>query len=444
VFVGQVPTTLSGGAFQEVDFLEISRPCTKAGFSINNIDEIPSLIDKAITIATSGKRGPVVIEMPKNILETFTSKKSLQQKLNATFEIETNKRFDAIHIIEEINQSKKPLIISGGGVVDCENLMNRFSELYTIPVVTTLMGIGSCENSLGMIGMHGTYRANMALSQADLIIAIGTRLNDRITGNKLAHNSKLIHVDIDSGTNVKANISIHTDSRNFLQQLINSDSPRKDFSQWYNDCKQINNQLPLTSKFTAVKALETIDSYTKNFEPIVTTEVGQHQMWTAQHFTFNKTRKFITSGGLGTMGFGFPAAIGASAENPEQLVLCIAGDGSIQMNIQELATLKHLNSNLKLFIINNGYLGMVRQIQEHSYNKNYYQTKISNPDFCKLAESYGIDSYCVTNENELRITLTKILTNHHPALINIFVPQEENVYPWITAEESIDNILHGN
>ena len=329
-----------------------------------------------------------------------------------------------------------------------------------IPVVHTLMGTGtypdSLETSLGMMGMHGNYCANLTVANADVIFAIGTRFSDRITGclNKFARDAQVIHIDIDPcsiSKNVKAAIPIVGDIKNVLSLMISQLEKSNHVineelkNKWFKDIEEWKKKVAIpqktSDKLSAITVLNTIYDYTKNDEPIVATEVGQHQMWTAQNFKFNKPRKLVTSGGLGTMGFGFPAALGAMAAVKEGYVLNIAGDGSIQMNIQELMTCVDYKFKVINCIINNGYLGMVRQWQEKIYNQHYSQTKISSPDFVKLAQSYGALGIRVEKEEEIIPALKQAIEYDGPVMIDFICENFEMVYPWVLAGQPIDKVL---
>lgn len=464
LITGQVNSKLIGAdAFQEADVVGITRSCCKHNYLVKDVKDLARIIKEAFYIATTGKKGPVVIDIPVDIFNakcTFEYPKNVELVgYNPNYKghpIQIQKALDALF------EAKRPVIISGGGVM-ASNASEELKEIATklqIPVVHTLMGTGtypdSLETSLGMMGMHGNYCANLTVANADVIFAIGTRFSDRITGclNKFARDAQVIHIDIDPcsiSKNVKASIPIVGDIKNVLSLMIEllkksnhkvNDSLKE---KWFSDIKEWKKKVAIpqkmSDKLSAITVLNTIYDYTKNDEPIVATEVGQHQMWTAQNFKFNKPRKLITSGGLGTMGFGFPAALGACAAQKKGYVLNIAGDGSIQMNIQELMTCVDYKFKVINCIINNGYLGMVRQWQEKIYNEHYSQTKISSPDFVKLAQSYGALGIRVEHEEEIIPALKQAIEFDGPVMIDFICENFEMVYPWVLAGQPIDKVL---
>lgn len=464
LITGQVNSKLIGGdAFQEADIVGITRSCCKHNYLVKDVRDLARVVKEAFYIATTGKRGPVVIDIPADV---FVAKCAFNYPKNVELVgYNPNYKGHPLQIqkaLETLFESKRPVIISGGGVV-AANASKELKEIATrlhIPVVHTLMGAGTypdnLETSLGMMGMHGNYCANLTVANADVIFAIGTRFSDRITGclNKFARDAQVIHVDIDPcsiSKNVKASIPIVGDIKNVLTTMLSQLSKShhkinielKD--KWFSDIQEWKKKVAVaqktSDKLSAITVLEKIYEYTKKDEPIVSTEVGQHQMWTAQNFKFNQPRKLITSGGLGTMGFGFPAAMGACVAEKKDYVLNIAGDGSIQMNIQELMTCVDYNFKVINCIINNGYLGMVRQWQEKIYNKHYSQTKISSPDFVKLAESYGALGLRVEKEEEIIPALKKAIEYNGPVLIDFICENFEMVYPWVLAGAPIDKVL---
>ena len=466
LITGQVNSSLIGGdAFQEADVVGITRSCCKHNYLVKDVKDLAKTVQEAFYIATTGKKGPVVIDIPVDIFNakhTFTYPKNVE-----LIGYNPNYKGHPLQIQKALNtlyEAKRPVIISGGGVV-ASNSHGELKEIATrlsIPVVHTLMGTGTysdyLENGLGMMGMHGNYCANLTVSNADVIFAIGTRFSDRITGclKKFARDAQVIHVDIDPcsiSKNVKANIPIVGDIKNVLSAILHQiDKDKHEVNtelkdKWLAEIEEWKKKkaIPqkLSDKLSAVTVLRTIYEYTKKDEPVVSTEVGQHQMWTAQNFKFNKPRKFITSGGLGTMGFGFPAAMGAylALNSKDKYVLNIAGDGSIQMNIQEMMTCMDYKFKVINCIINNGYLGMVRQWQEKIYNGHYSQTKISSPDFVKLAESYGALGIRVTKEEEIIPALKQAIEFDGAVMIDFVCENFEMVYPWVLAGKPIDNVL---
>ena len=464
LITGQVNSKLIGGdAFQEADIVGITRSCCKHNYLVKDVKDLARVVKEAFFIATTGKKGPVVIDIP---VDVFNAKCTFNYPKNVEL-VGYNPNYKGhplqIHkALEALFDAKRPVIISGGGVV-ASNASKELIELATklhIPVVHTLMGTGtypdSLETSLGMMGMHGNYCANLAVSNADVIFAIGTRFSDRITGSlkKFARDAQVIHVDIDPcsiSKNVKAGIPIVGDIKNVLTTMLHQLSKSNHKinlelkNKWFNDISEWKTKVAIpqktSGKLSALTVLNGIQKFIEPDEPVVATEVGQHQMWTAQNFKFNKPRKLVTSGGLGTMGFGFPAAMGAAVANKNKYVINIAGDGSIQMNIQELMTCVDYGFKVINCIINNGYLGMVRQWQEKIYNAHYSQTKISSPDFVKLAERYGALGIRVTQEDEIIPALKRAVEFEGPVLIDFVCENFEMVYPWVLAGDSIDNVL---
>ncbi len=464
LITGQVNSKLIGGdAFQEADIVGITRSCCKHNYLVKDVKDLARVVKEAFYIASTGKKGPVVIDIPVDVFNgkyTFDYPKNVELVgYNPTYKGHHLQIQKALNVLFE---AKRPVIISGGGVVasDAHRELKELAVKLHIPVVHTLMGAGTypdnLETSLGMMGMHGNYCANLTVSNADVIFAIGTRFSDRITGclKRFARDAQVIHIDIDPcsiSKNVKATIPIVGDVKNVLQTMLHElsksrhkiDTELKD--KWFKDIFEWKNKVAIpqktSEKLSALTVLNAIYDYTKKDEPIVTTEVGQHQMWTAQNFKFNQPRKFITSGGLGTMGFGFPAAMGACVAKKSKYIINIAGDGSIQMNIQELMSCVDYKFKVINCIINNGYLGMVRQWQEKIYNKHYSQTKISSPDFVKLAESYGALGIRVEKEEEIIPALKRAIEFEGPSMIDFVCENFEMVYPWVLAGEPIDKVL---
>lgn len=467
VFTGQVGTNQIGNdAFQEADIVGITRSCCKHNYLVKSVKDLPRIIKEAFHIATTGKPGPVVVDIPKDIL-TAKSEFSYPERVhlpgyNPNIEGHPRQISKALHMLCE---AERPVIISGGGV-STANASKELTELANrlhIPVCNTLMGTGTYpangEQSLGMLGMHGNYWANYAVTHSDTLFAVGTRFNDRITGclKRFAKDAKVIHIDIDPcsiSKNVYVDVPIVGDAKVVLNQMLDeldkndyeTNSSLKDiwFEQIDNWKKKRTRPSVNSDKLNPLTVIDRIYECTKDLNPIVATEVGQHQMWTAQIYKFNQPRKFITSGGLGTMGFGFPAAMGASVGQKDQVVLNIAGDGSIQMNIQELATCVEYNIPVITCIINNGYLGMVRQWQEKLYQKHYSQTQISGPDFVKVAEAYGALGFRVSKEEDIIPTMQKAIAARRPVFIDFVVEPFEMVYPWVLAGDPINKIIMSN
>src|SRR5574344_406200 len=464
VFTGQVATSLIGtDAFQECDTVGITRPCVKHNYLVKDVRDLARTIKEAFYIANTGKKGPVLIDLAKNILDSkaeFNYPEEVHlEGYNPTYKGNPKQITKAVDLLCE---SKRPVIIAGGGVLssNASEELREFAKLTSIPVTTTLMGVGTYppnnEKSLGMLGMHGNYWANYAVCECDVLLAVGTRFNDRVTGQigRFAKGAQVIHVDIDLcsiSKNISANIPNVGDAKLVLRDMLNEFKSRhheinqKEKNDWYAKIETWREQRVMpdikSEKLHAHNVLETIAKFTKEYEPIVSTEVGQHQMWTVQAFDFNQPRKLLTSGGLGTMGFGFPAAMGACVADKDRLVLNIAGDGSIQMNIQELATCVEYNLPVKVIVMNNGYLGMVRQWQEKLYNEHYSQTKISSPDFAKLAEAYGAKGIKVEKEEELIPALKEAVDYKGPVFIDVILEELETVYPWVLAGKPMHEVL---
>lgn len=436
VITGQVSADLlHKDAFQEVDIIDITKSCTKANFQVKDVKDLQKTLVDAFSIAMSGKKGPVVVDITKNVFSEKTdydassAQNIIEPKVS---DIDINKAIDALL------SAQKPLIVVGGGVIlsDAPNEIFEFAKLLDIPVVSTMMGLGGYpandKNYLGMVGIFGHPSANKAVRDSDLIFAVGARFNDRIRccfpNNELG--KKLIHLDINASEIsrvVPASIPIVGDAKQVLSSMIlklKNSSIKKSFS-WADDL-QFKNVTPLkrSEKMHSSEVMQEINKYIKDKNILVTTEVGQHQVWASRYLEFNSPRKFITSGGLGTMGFGFPAAIGASVVNKEP-VICIAGDGSFQMNMQELAVCVDYNLPVKVFIFDNGYLGMVRQFQEKQCDERYFATQISNPNFLKLAESFGAKAIRVDRLEDVKSAIDFAFTTCGPVLIDFVIEQKE-------------------
>lgn len=462
---GQVKCNLIGNdAFQEADMCGITRPITKHNYLVKDIKDLAKVVKEAFHIARTGRPGPVLIDLPVDVQVQMA-----EFKYPKTVSIRGYKPTLKGHpgqiakIAKAIEKSKKPLLYVGGGVIISEAAkeLTALARKANIPVTTTMMGLGAFpENdklSLGMLGMHGTAYANHATQDADLIIAVGARFDDRVTGriDKFAPNATFAHIDIDPSSvskNVAVDIPVIGDAKNILKELTKLVKKRP-YKQWHDLINAWKKELPLCYKddggLHPQYIIEQIHKLTKDEEVIVSTEVGQNQMWAAQHYTYEKPRTWLSSGGLGTMGYGFPAAIGAQVGKPDALVLDIAGDGSIQMNIQELATAVLEKLPVKIIILNNGYLGMVRQWQELFYGRRYSLTTLAKkdltvcPDFVKLAESYGAKGIRVTKKAEVRKALKKAFSTKGPVIVDFIIEREENVFPMVPAGESISNMLHG-
>jgi acetolactate synthase-1/2/3 large subunit len=464
VFCGQVPTMLIGNdAFQEADIVGISRPCTKYNFLAKDVKELSKIVREAFYIATSGRPGPVLIDLPKDVTAgkaEFTWPEVKIRSYNPTYEGNKWMITQAAHLIAK---SKKAVIIAGGGVIlsGGSKELRELAEFTNIPVTMTLMGLGSFPGthklSLGMPGMHGTYYANKAIQESDLLIAIGMRFDDRVTGkiDAFAPHAKIIHIDIDPTSirkNVRVDIPIVGDVKIVLTVLnrVLKEEIKEQWEEvrkvWLKQIDAWRKERPLTYTYSdeVIKpqfVVEKIYELTKG-DAIITTEVGQNQMWTAQFYKFDKPRTLLTSGGLGTMGYGFPAAIGAQLAHPNKLVIDIAGDGSIQMNIQELATAVINKLPVKVAILNNHYLGMVRQWQELFYNERYSYTHLEVvPDFVKVAEAYGAVGLKATKPSEVEPVLKEAFRIKKTVVMDFNVYWKEKVYPMVPAGAPIDQML---
>lgn len=467
VFTGQVASNLIGNdAFQEADIVGITRSCCKHNYLVKNVRDLPRVIKEAFHIASTGKPGPVVVDLPKDILVAKTKFKYPKTIKLPGYSPNYHGHPKQIEkALKLLCSAKRPVIISGGGVIasGCSEELTTLAKKLNVPVTNTLMGIGTFPaeepNYLGMLGMHGNYWANHAVTNADVVFAVGTRFSDRVTGclKRFCRDAKIIHVDIDPcsiSKSVPVDIPIVGDAGNVVKDMLELLAD-KDFNidveskkAWIAKIDEWKKKraLPVvdSDKLSPQIVIEKLCELTKGKDPIVATEVGQHQMWTAQLFEFNKPRKLVTSGGLGTMGFGFPAAIGAAVGAKGQPIINIAGDGSIQMNIQELATCVEYNLPVKVAIINNGYLGMVRQWQEKLFDEHYSETCISGPDFVKVAEAYGAKGIRVTKEEELEPAIIEAMNIPGPVFIDFIVEPFEMVYPWVLAGNPIDKVLLSN
>jgi acetolactate synthase-1/2/3 large subunit len=460
VFTGQVPSSMIGNdAFQEADIIGITRPITKHSYLVKDASELGDVIKEAFYIAESGRPGPVVIDLPKDMLfSKGTYSKSSTKSYRGSYRINEDNKKAIKEAADLIATAKKPLIYAGGGVVTG----NAWEDLRTlayktnIPVTTTLMGLGtfpeSHPNSLGMLGMHGTWAANMAIQECDVLIAVGARFDDRVTGRvaDFATKSKKIHIDIDPACinkNVEVEVPIIGDVKKILPDLIEL-VQEIDTSEWMVVINKWRSDHPLRylkrkDEIAPQYMIEKISEITSG-DAIIVTDVGQHQMWAAQYYKYNHTRSWITSGGLGTMGFGFPAAMGAAIGCPDRTVFCITGDGGFQMTTMEIATAVDQKVPVKVAIMNNGYLGMVRQWQELFYGERYSHSHLepSNPDFVKLAEAYGAVGLRATTPKELDEILKIAMEIHdRPVIMDIHVTQKENVYPMVPPGAAVHEMV---
>ena len=462
LFTGQVAKSFIGtDAFQEADITGITIPVTKHNYLVKDAAELPGILAEAFYIASTGRRGPVLIDIPKDVFDQeayfdYTREVDIRgYKPNYEGHVGQVSR-----AVKAIRKSKKPVIFGGGGLIraGASPALRELAETAKIPVILSLMGLGAYPGDsplfLGMPGMHGSVTANYALTEADLIIATGVRFDDRVTGKleSFANNAKIIHIDIDPaeiGKNVAIDVPIVGDVRLVLEELVkklkpgNTDAWLKQIHTW-----QSKFPMPLGSgkNGQSLKPQFVIRELSRlsGENTIVSTDVGQHQMWSAQHFVVREPQTFLTSGGLGTMGYGFPAAIGARLAAPDKKVICITGDGSFQMNIQELATVVHNKLDIIIAVINNRYLGMVRQWQDIFYEKRYSHTSMQgSPDFVKVAEAYGAEAFRATTNEEASEAIEKALKLKGPVLIDFIVDPEENVYPMVAPNHSISDIIIG-
>ncbi len=472
---GQVATHIIGtDGFQEADVTGLTRPCTKYNYLVRNVDDLGYIIHEAYHIARTGRPGPVLIDIPKDVQNNLgiyngkieINRPSYKVKSITSAPIDKNQIKQAVELLAN---AKRPIIYTGGGIINsgqqASKLLQQFVELTGFPITNTLMGLGGFPASnphfIGMLGMHGTYEANMAMHDCDVMLNIGARFDDRITGrvDKFSPNSKKIHIDIDDSSIdkiIKVDIGIIADANSGLQALIeewkNNDlNNKKDqIKDWWAQIKKWQDikSLSYVASNEVIKpgfALQVLDKLTKVNDPFVSTDVGQHQMWAAQYLTFDKPYHWLTSGGLGTMGYGVPAAIGAQTANPNSLVMCISGDASFLMNMQELGTIKQYGLPVKIIILNNRYMGMVRQWQELIYSSRESHSYMESlPDFVKLAECFGIKGMRCENPAELEDKFKEMLDHQGPVLFDCVVEKSENVFPMIPAGAAHNEILLGS
>ena len=472
---GQVPTHLIGtDAFQECDTTGITRPCTKHNWLVKDVNDLADIMNQAFKIATTGRPGPVLVDIPKDIQFNKgiykVSKNKLEKKLNGTLSNKINLK-DVDNFIEMIKKSSKPIFYTGGGVINsgpkASELLRELVSLTGFPITSTLQGLGAYPGSdpqfLGMLGMHGTYEANNAMHDCDLMINIGARFDDRITGkiDEFSPKSKKIHIDIDPssiGKNVKVDLAITSDVSELLKAVIKRfkdknknfiTSNKQKTAKWWSQIDKWREKKSLNfinSKETIKPqhAVQRLYELTKDQDTFITTEVGQHQMWAAQHYKFNKPNRWMTSGGLGTMGYGLPAAIGVQIAHPKKLVVDIAGEASILMNIQEMSTAIQYRLPVKIFILNNEYMGMVRQWQELLHDKNYSESYTEAlPDFVKLAEAYGAVGIRAKTPDELDEKIKEMIDTDKPVIFDCVVDKAENCYPMIPSGKPHNQMLLG-
>jgi len=463
VFTGQVPSGMIGNdAFQEADIIGITRPITKHSYLVKDVNALESVIREAFYIASTGRPGPVVVDLPKDMMKTSAVYRGEKHVVVPGYKPVTRGHHSQISKAAELlSNAKRPLIYAGGGVNlgDAAQELTELAEKANIPVTTTLMGLGGFpegkSQSLGMLGMHGTWYANMAITECDVLLAVGARFDDRVTGrlDGFSQKSKKIHIDIDPSCiskNVEVEVPIVGNVKLVLPELTKMVHP-PDTSDWWQTLNRWQKEHPLHTpqledKITPQHMVQRISDVT-NGEALMVADVGQHQMWLAQHYTFNQPRSMLSSGGLGTMGYGMPAANGAALAQPDRTVFCITGDGGFQMTIPELATAVTYKIPVKIAVMNNGYLGMVRQWQQLFYGKRYSHSVLKdvNPDFVKLAQSYGATAFRATTPQEMDDVLEKAMEiKDGPVVMDFHVVEEENCYPMVPAGAALYEMVESD
>lgn len=456
VFTGQVATPGIGkDAFQEADLLSMTTPITKQNYQIKNVEDIPRVVHEAFHVANSGRKGPVVIDFPKD-MGILSTNVGLSNEINLPHYRVKSEPDDADikSLVSYINEAKKPVILAGSGINHSKSnqLLTEFVTQHQIPTVTTLLGLGAIPYEhplfLGMGGMHGSYASNMALTECDLLINLGSRFDDRLASkpDEFAPNAKIVHVDIDpSEINkvIQTDLGIVADCKHVLEALFSENVTTANHEEWIQYCKTNKQKHPFkydndeNGTFSKPqKAIEYIGKIT-NGDAIVTTDVGQHQMWAAQFYPFKNHGQWVTSGGLGTMGFGIPSAIGAQLASPDKTVVCFVGDGGFQMTNQEMALLPEYNLNVKIVLINNGTLGMVKQWQDKFFNHRFSHSVFNDqPDFMKMAEAYGIKGYLIDSPDKLESQIDAAFHHNGPALIEVRISPVEPVNPMVPSGKS--------
>ena len=470
---GQVPTHLIGtDAFQECDTTGITRPCTKHNWLVKDVNNLSKILHRAFEVATTGRPGPVLIDIPKDV--QFKKAKYVNFKKNKKLNGVKHNKFsqkDINALVDLLKKSSKPIFYTGGGVVnsgpEASRLLRELVSITGFPITSTLQGLGCYPGEdnqfVGMLGMHGTYEANNAMHDCDLLINIGARFDDRITGkvDEFSPRSKKIHIDIDPSSinkNVKVDLAVVGDVKEVLKSLIKTfkkknpnfeKSNKQKISKWWSQIQKwrTKNSLNFINSTKVIKpqhAVQRLYELTKDKDVFVTTEVGQHQMWAAQHYKFNKPNRWMTSGGLGTMGYGLPAAVGVQIANPDKLVIDIAGEASVLMTMQEMSTAVQYSLPIKIFILNNEYMGMVRQWQELLHEKNYSESYTAAlPDFVKLAEAYGCVGIRAKTPDELDDKIIEMINTDRPVIFDCLVDKDENCFPMIPSGKPHNQMLLG-
>lgn len=476
VFItGQVPSSMIGNdAFQEVDTVGITRPITKHNFLIKNVNALEATLRQAFYIAETGRPGPVVVDICKDAFLGKSSKAREVRELKSYHpQVEMNENH-AQTLLDALLQAKRPVIKVGGGVIgaNASEALRTFVAKYQLPTTLTFMGLGAIDHGsqffLGMPGMHGTVTANYALNKADFILTLGARFDDRVAVKDFGKGITIAHVDIDHaeiGKNIFTHHQLHANINDFLEYAIRQQAPRSTLSEWLNELSEIKQKHPFSyasSQKNTIKPQYVIEKLSQfaDYRTKIVTGVGQHQMWTALHYQFHEPRQWISSGGLGTMGFGLPAAVGTYFANPDCPVICIDGDGSFQMNLQELATVAANKIPLKIFVLNNGYLGMVRQWEDMFSAGNHYETcllrtvdcdpacvdlkecRTANPNLLNLKHVYpGLNTLRITRKEDVEPCIERVLSHHEPYLVDVWIDKQEDVKPMIPPGGSLDDII---